>query len=117
MLKGTGIGVERGSFESQLLSGFSPARDNREHFPENCLRLGRLETKTGGSRQRTGDGWFFLALRDGSLAHAGTIHFRHRVEVIGRRKRPASRFVHEETMIAKMIVVIAGKQREDETTP
>jgi hypothetical protein len=84
MLKGAGISIKRGSFKAQSPSSLPPASYGGEHLPQNFLRFNGLEPKTRGSRQRTGDGRFFLVLRDGGLAHAGTIHFRHRVEVIGR---------------------------------
>src|SRR5450755_2498635 len=91
MLKGAGISIKRVSFEAKLPSGLPPAVDSSEHFMKNFLRLGGIDSKTGSGGQRAGNSRFFLTLGDGRFAHAGTIHFRHRVEIIGWRKRPASR--------------------------
>ena len=84
MIECAGVGVQRRSLDAQLLSGLAPAGNSGENFAENFLRFSGFESKTRGRRERTGDGRLLLTLGDGSLTHTGTIHFRHRVEIIGR---------------------------------
>ena len=117
MLEGAGVGIVRERFDAQLSSGLAPARNGSENFAEDSLRLGRLETKTPARSQRTGNGRIRLLLRNGGFARARATHFRHRVEVVSGRERPATRFAHEETMIAQVVVIVAGQERADQATP
>ena len=86
MLEGSGVVVQDGCFEVELSSGLAPAGNSRENFAEIFFCLGRLEAKARRGGECAGDGWFFLIFRDGGFAHADTIHFRHGVDVVGRRE-------------------------------
>src|SRR6185437_10646082 len=117
MLEGTGVGVQHGCFEAQLSSGLAPARDGGENFAEDSFRFSGLETKTRSRCQRSSDGGFLLILSDRSFAPRSAVHLRHRVEIVGRRERPPSRFAHQETVVAEVVVVVAGKKRQDKASP
>src|ERR1035441_5982103 len=113
MLECAGVGVERGTLETQPVADPTPERYRGEDFAQDAAGGGGLQPKASGYGQRRRNAGFFVLLADGRLAHADAVYLRHRIQVVGWRERPAPGFVHEKTMIAQVVVVVAGQERKD----
>jgi hypothetical protein len=84
MLERTGVSVENPRFEPESSPRISPAGKRCEHFTQNILRLARLKAKARRDGQRTFNARFFLIFGNGRFVGADTVHFRYRVDVVGR---------------------------------
>src|SRR5271157_6023851 len=99
MLEGTRVSVEGIGLDVELAACFAPSRNGGEYFMQDGFCFAGFEAKASGGSHRGGDGGFFLMLADGGFRRMGSIDFRHGIEVVGGRERPAPCYAHEEAVI------------------
>jgi hypothetical protein len=109
VFKRGGISVKRGRLEMETPPNFSPLRDRPHNLTKNGLGPAHIQTKPWRGSESPGDARLIQGFGDGRLGNFRPVDFRHWVQVISRRQRPATRHFHEKGMVARMIVVIADQ--------
>src|SRR5580658_1116923 len=117
MLESGGVWFEGRGLHFHFSGDVPPFGHGLIDFAQNGQRIRLLQSESGCHCESARDGGLTLIFADGRLPSAYALHFRDRINIVGRRKRPPASLAHQEAVISKMVVVVAGQQRENKSPP